>query len=83
MEHILYIMSVMNPPYGLNYSMYYWNHGLQRAARIEAVGVCFNGSEWECVEYWYKSLSGHPPIRILPCSFTTTSLPLHNGTINC
>ena len=34
-------------------------------------------------EWWYKSLSGHPPIRILPCSFTTTSLPLHNGTINC
>ena len=34
---------------GLNYSMYYWNHGLQREARIEAVGVCFNGCEWECV----------------------------------
>ena len=35
--------------YGLNYSMYYWNHGLQREAGIEAVGVCFNGCEWECV----------------------------------
>ena len=54
MEHILYIMSVMNPPYGLNYSMYYWNHGLQRVARIEAVGVYFNGCEWECV--WMSGL---------------------------
>ena len=26
-----------------------WNHGLQREARIEAVDVCFNGCEWECV----------------------------------
>ena len=39
MEHILYVMSAMNPSYGLNYSMYYWNHGLQRVARIEAAGV--------------------------------------------
>ena len=54
MEHILYVMSVMNPPYRLNYSMYYWNHGLQREARIEAVGVCFDGCEWECV--WMSGL---------------------------
>ena len=31
-----------------------WNHGLQRVARIEAVGVCFNGCEWECV--WMSGL---------------------------
>ena len=49
MEHILYIMSAMNPPYGLNYSMYYWNHGLQREVGIEDVGECFDGCEWECV----------------------------------
>ena len=49
MEHILYVMSVMNPPYGLNYCKCYWNHGLQRVARIEAVCVCFNCCEWECV----------------------------------
>ena len=54
MEHILYVMSVMNPPYGLNYSKCYWNHGLQREARIEAVGVCFDGCEWECV--WMSGL---------------------------
>ena len=47
-------MSVMNPPYGLNYSMYYWNHGLQRVAIIEAVCVCFNCCEWECV--WMSGL---------------------------
>ena len=49
MEHILYVMSAMNPPYGLNYSKCYWNHGLQREARIEAAGVCFDGCELECV----------------------------------
>ena len=49
MEHILYVMSAMNPSYGLNYSMYYWNHGLQREVGIEAVCECFNGCEWECV----------------------------------
>ena len=54
MEHILYVMSAMNPPYGLNYSMYYWNHGLQRVARIEAVCECFNDCEWECV--WMSGL---------------------------
>ena len=31
-----------------------WNHGLQREAGIEAVGVCFNGCEWECV--WMSGL---------------------------
>ena len=53
-EHILYVMSAMNPSYGLNYCKCYWNHGLQRVARIEAVGVCFNGCEWECV--WMRGM---------------------------
>ena len=54
MEHILYVMSAMNPPYGLYDSKCYWNHGLQREARIETVGECFNGCEWECV--WMSGL---------------------------
>ena len=52
--------------------------------RVLNVRVKYEGGVVAYVnEYWYKSLSGHPPIRILPCSFTTTSLPLFNGTINC
>ena len=56
MEHILYARSVMIPPFiRMGYSKLYWFHGLEREARIEAAGVCFNGCEW--VFEWVSCLS--------------------------
>ena len=55
-EHILYARSVMIPPFiRIGYSKLYWFHGLEREARIEAAGVCFDGCEW--VSEWVSCLS--------------------------